>query len=447
MPRGRAPKKVNQAKRRRVSKRVSNRRAANLAKAKQIAEINQDNARSGSNNGPDVRDEGMTGRDKGILANSTKTRNSQIKDFEQSVGSLDRRVEEALKQGNTDLAKDLRSRQNKFTKKLGLARAHQAMINAAPLNMKDKIKKRIRSNPNFLNTSGFEIFQDTVDKDFLDSTRKLQNEYPDQYGEMYPITNVINKGPLAFRGIRAALGDKERKQIPYNLDDMPGVRYPLDKGPFFGGRSRDPNFDNTPPIVGAPTEDVIMSNIPGPDYDEDFTDSIKSEVLPKQFDVIDKSTRSEIVDETMGDLIDSGVQDFDELDKEFQEDSKEYFERKAGEPGFSDNYPYEVASNKPIPSLFNLFGQNDAEEGTPTGGEQQLIDALNADGGRGIQDELTSAALQSSGYNLNPNIIDQLFEQGFLEPGTDYFGSTNTGTPTNNPIVDAALASYYDSLN
>jgi len=441
MPRGRAPKKVNQAKRRRVSKRVSNRRAANLAKAKQIAEINQDNARSGSNNGPDVRDEGMTGRDKGILANSTKTRNSQIKDFEQSVGSLDRRVEEALKQGNTDLAKDLRSRQNKFTKKLGLARAHQAMINAAPLNMKDKIKKRIRSNPNFLNTSGFEIFQDTVDKDFLDSTRKLQNEYPDQYGEMYPITNVINKGPLAFRGIRAALGDKERKQIPYNLDDMPGVRYPLDKGPFFGGRSRDPNFDNTPPIVGAPTEDVIMSNIPGPDYDEDF--SLSDLVLPNMAPFIDKETRNEVFAKDVDNL---PANNFAELDKEFQEDSKEYFERKAGEPGFSDNYPYEVASNKPITSYFNLFGQNDAE-GTPTGGEQQLIDALNAEGATNVQDELTSAALQSSGYNLNPNIIDQLFEQGFLEPGTDYFGSTDTGTPTTNPIVDAALASYYDSLN
>jgi len=437
MPRGRAPKKVNQAKRRRVSKRVSNRRAANKAKANQIAERNRDRARSGGNSGADVRSEGMTGRDKGILAASTKTRNSKINDLQQSVGSIDRRVEKALADGNTDLAKDLRSRQNKFVKELGLARAHQAMINEAPLSLKDKIKKRIRSNPNFLNTTGFDIFQNTVDQDFKDSTRKLQNLYPDDFGRMYPITNVINKGPLAFRGIQAALGNKKRKQIPYNLNDMPGVRYPLDQEPFFGGRSRDPNFDDTRPFTGAPTEDVTMANIPGPEYDENFTDSIKSEVLPKQFDVINPSTRSEIVDETMGDIIDSGVQDFDALDKEFQEDSKKYFEKKAKEPTFADNYPFEVASNKSFPSLFNLFGQNDAE-GTPTGGEQQLIDALNASGATNVQDELTSEALQAPGYNLNPNIIDQLFDQGFLTPGTDYVN--------NDSLLNEALASYYDSL-
>ena len=76
MPRGRAPKKVNKAKRKATSKRIANRRAANKAKANQIAERNRDNARSGGNRGPDVRSEGMTGRDKGILAASTKTRNS-----------------------------------------------------------------------------------------------------------------------------------------------------------------------------------------------------------------------------------------------------------------------------------------------------------------------------------------------------------------------------------
>ena len=120
-----------------------------------------------------------------------------------------------------------------------------------------------------------------------------------------------------------------------------------------------------------------------------------------------------------------------------EKEREEYFEKKANEPTVADKYPYEVASNEPIKSYFNLFGQNDAE-GTPTGGEQQLIDALNASGATNVQDELTSAALQAPGYNLNPNIIDQLFEQGFLTPGTNY--------ANNDSLLNEALASYYDSL-
>jgi|9_EtaG_2_1085328.scaffolds.fasta_scaffold15039_2 hypothetical protein len=249
------------AKRQATARRAAKRRAANKAKANQIAERNRDFARSGGNRGPDVRSEGMTGRDKGIMAASTKTRNSKIKDLQQSVGSLDRRVEKALADGNTDLAKDLRSRQNKFVKELGYQRA----LNTGGGTIRGNIRTSDGKVP--LTSKGFDVFQNTVDQDFIDPTRKLQNLYPDDFGRMYPITNVINKGPFAFRGIQAALG-KERKQIPYNLEDMPGVRYPLDQGPFFGGRSRDPNFDSYP--YAAPLEPVTITDLED-DLSTDFS--------------------------------------------------------------------------------------------------------------------------------------------------------------------------------
>jgi hypothetical protein len=422
------------AKRQATARRAAKRRAANKAKANQIAERNRDFARSGGNRGPDVRSEGMTGRDKGIMAASSGGRNKQIKNIEQSVGSLDRRVEKALADGNTDLAKDLRSRQNKFVKELGLARAHQAMINAAPLNLKDKIKKRIKANPNFLSTTGFDVFQNTVDQDFKDPTRKLQNLYPDQFGTMYPITNVLNKGPLAFRGIQAALGNKERKKIPYNLEDMPGVRYPLDQGPFFGGRSRDPNFDSYPYI--APVEPVTISDLKD-DLSTDFSqtkDTLEdlgideNQILPVQddpdTDIIEKDSndgsaiqqyyrqieenkkafpgfyenRSPFFlpddekaklnaqaanaleagsDRTYGmqfsdeDLANIGInratfeRDYDT--PLVQKAINDYLEQQAlasinqDTPAYAQGFelPFEVADKDPLPSLFNLFGQND----------------------------------------------------------------------------------------
>ena len=55
----------------------------------------------------------LTGRS--AAASGIATANRE-KNLQQSVGSLDRRVDKALADGNTDLAKDLRSRQNKFVK-------------------------------------------------------------------------------------------------------------------------------------------------------------------------------------------------------------------------------------------------------------------------------------------------------------------------------------------
>ena len=166
MARGRRGGRAS-AKRKATAKRVSNRRAAKKAKANQISSRNIDRARSGGNRGPDVRSEGMTGRDRGIMAASAGTRRSKRNDLQQSVGSLDRRVEKALSEGNTDLAKNLRSRQNKFVKQLALERAKNIGGGTIQGNV------RTSSGAPLLTTRGFNEFQNTVDQDFLDPTRKL----------------------------------------------------------------------------------------------------------------------------------------------------------------------------------------------------------------------------------------------------------------------------------
>ena len=399
MPRGRAPKKVNQSKRRRSAASARRRREERAGidrRGSYLASRNRPNIRTGSNNRfvapkPDA----FSGREQGIAAANTGSKEDKL---QQSVGSLDRRIATALEKKDTDLAKDLRSRQNKFVKQLALERVRKTPGGTIQGNV------RMRDGTRPMTTAGFDVFQDTVDRDFLDPTRRLQNLYPEQAREMYPVESRLQMGLPTVQAIKA-LFDIKDKPVPYTDPRMPGERYALD-------------FMPEGEVFAAPTEDVTMANIPGPDYDEDFTDSIKSEVLPKQFDVIDPSTRSEVVDETMGDIIDSGVQDFDKLDKEFQKESAEYFEKKANEPTVADKYPYEVASPNALPSYFNLFGQNDPIAS--------------------VQDELTSEALQGPGYNLDPNLINNLYDQGFLEPGTNYID--------NDSLLNEALASYYDSL-
>ena len=99
----------------------------------------------------------------------------------------------------------------------------------------------------------------------------------------------------------------------------------------------------------------------------------------------------------MGDIIDSGTQDFAALDQEFQAEN----ERIAAEKALSDA----IAS-------------------------QDITDN-------------TIKRLQGSGYNLDQNTINQLFLQGFLEPGRNYF--PNPRVKSNN-LVDQALQSYYQTL-
>ena len=330
-----------------------------------------------------------TGRESGIAA-SQKT--NKIKSLEQSIGSLDRRIENALKDGNLDLVKDLRSRQNKFTTQLGNERA----IKAGGV-LRDNSGRIVRTgdgSPVF-NNKGLGVFNRTKDMDFLDPTRKLQNEYPEEFAKMYPITNRLNRGLPGVALAKQALGIED-KPIAYTDDEMPGIRYPLDVGfgagegePFFGGRSRDPDFDSYPYI--APVEPVTISDLED-DKSVPFTDN----VVPYQFPIIDPNQRTDESNK-MADIIDSGTQDFAKLDQEFQ------------------------AENERIDA------------------ENALLDAVaNQD----ITDN-TIKRLQGSGYNLDQNTIDQLFLQGFLEPGRNYF--PNPRVKSNN-LVDQALQSYYQTL-
>jgi len=431
------------AKRQSTARRVAKRRAGNRARDQQISNRNIDFARSGGNRGPDVRSEGMTGRDKGIMAASAGTRRSKRNDLQQSVGSLDRRVEKALSEGNTDLAKDLRSRQNKFVKRLALERAKNIGGGTIQGNI------RTSSGAPLLTTKGFNEFQNTIDQDFLDPTRKLQNKFPDAFGEMYPITNFLNKGPLAFQGLRAALGDKERKQIPYNLEDMPGVRYPLDQQPFFGGRSRDPNFDSTPPMT-APLGPVTISDLED-DLSTDFSqtrDTLEdlgideNQILPIQDDpdtpdIIEQGSNDGTALQQYYRQIEENKKNFPEFftnrspfflpedekaklneqaanaleagsertygqqitdedlaniginratfEKSYdsplvQKAVNDYLEQQALMSVTPEketfDYPYQVADSDPLPSYFNLFGQNDGDQPVVENNEQGYFSRL-----------------------------------------------------------------------
>ena len=294
------------AKRQASARRAKSRRDARGATARGLAAsgINKKNKKRATGGT-------STGRESGIAAANTYNRDKKEKSLQQSVGSLDRRVEKALADGNTALAKDLRSRQKNFVKDLAYERARKTPGGIMQGNVRTSDGRRP------LTSAGFDVFQETIDQDFIDPTRKLQNRRDDNYKTMYPISAGIQRG-LPSAQILKKFFDQEEKDIPYNLDDMPGVRYPLDIGfgagegePFFGGRSRDPNFDSYPYI--APVEPVTIS-----DLEDDKSVPFTNNVVPYQFPIIDPNQRTEESNK-MSDIIDSGVQDFATLDKEFQE--------------------------------------------------------------------------------------------------------------------------------
>ena len=214
------------AKRQASARRAKSRRDARGATARGIAA-------SGRNKKNKNRATGgtSTGRESGIAAANTYDRNKKEKSLQQSVGSLDRRVEKALADGNTALAKDLRSRQNKFVKDLGYERARKTPGGTMQGNIRTSDGRRP------LTSTGFDVFQETIDQDFIDPTRKLQNRRDDNYKTMYPISAGIQKGLPSARILKKFF-DQEEKDIPYNLEDMPGVRYPLDIG--FGAGEGEP---------------------------------------------------------------------------------------------------------------------------------------------------------------------------------------------------------------
>ena len=271
MPRGRGPRKVNQAKRRRVQRNVKKRRDERRANIREQYRANQNRG-----SGADIRTGGSsTGRESGIAA-SQKT--NKIKSLEQSVGSLDRRINKALEAGDTNTAKDLRSRLNKFTTQLGDERAKK--IDGGVLRTDSGSIIKTSSGRPVLTNRGLAAFNQTKDTDFLDPTRKLQNEYPEEFAKMYPITNQLNKG-LPTTRIARTIGQEllgiEPKPIGYTDPDMPGVRYPLDIG--FGAGEGEPapimidDFDKAldvaPPGVPLADQIIIPKVKPEPDFQVD----------------------------------------------------------------------------------------------------------------------------------------------------------------------------------
>ena len=410
--------------------RASAKRARTAASARRRAEERAGIDRRGaflSSKNKRSKPQYLTGRD--AAASGIATANKEKK-LQQSVGSLDRRVEKALAEGNTDLAKDLRSRQNKFVKDLAMERARKVPGGIVQGNV------RTSSGAPLLTTKGFNEFQRTVDQDFIDPTRKLQNLYSDQFGKMYPITNVLQKGPLAFQGIQAALGDKERKQIPYNLEDMPGVRYPLDAVPVRTRSDRQSPLDEDPftisdrqpqfgdddlvsaPIIPVSEEDLIDQGIDPnfilPVEDDPTTDIIEQDsnvgsalqqayiqqekmkekymknrktfnpfMLPddakEELNKAAANALAEGEERTYGvqltdeDLANIGINrayynmNFDtpivqkQVTKYLEDQARKSIEEDTPAYGQGFELPFEVASDKPIPSFFNLFGQNDVD--------------------------------------------------------------------------------------
>ena len=174
-------------------------------------------------------------REAAIIKNAKKSKAGNIKEIEQSVGSLDRRINKAIEDGKTNVAKDLRSRKNKFTTDLGIARALELKDGVA--RSKDgKILRSSTTGQPLLTSRGRDIFDQTKDLDFVDPTRRLQNVAPDAYKKMYPYTSVI-AGGLPSTRMAKELFNVEDKDIPYRYpgtDDIfgegafPAQRYPLD---------------------------------------------------------------------------------------------------------------------------------------------------------------------------------------------------------------------------
>ena len=173
---------------------------AGNAKRAQIAKKAQIDRRSSYNKGNQATGGESTAREAGIMASQKA---NKIKGLEQSVGSLDRRIQNALNKGNTDTAKDLRSRQNKFTSDLGYARA--AKNDGVQRDSSGRIVYTGSGNP-VLNSKGRGIFDETKDQDFLDPTRKLQNTGGDAYGKMYPISNALQTGLAGLSNFAPGLG-------------------------------------------------------------------------------------------------------------------------------------------------------------------------------------------------------------------------------------------------
>jgi hypothetical protein len=167
----------------------------------------------------------------GGYGKSFKQKSDNLK---QSIGSLDRRINNAVKSGNVDQAKDLRSRQNNFVQNLADTAVREA---ASPYGGNDPeltIQGNVRTSSGgpLLTTKGDELRQSVIDRDFLNPTRRLDNLFPKQMEAMYPVSRKAQRGPFAVQAIKQMFGIED-KPIPYSGDGiMPALRYPLQRFSF-----------------------------------------------------------------------------------------------------------------------------------------------------------------------------------------------------------------------
>ena len=167
----------------------------------------------------------------GGYGKSFKQKSDNLK---QSIGSLDRRINNAVKSGNVDQAKDLRSRQNNFVQNLADTAVREA---ASPYGGNDPeltIQGNVRTSSGgpLLTTKGDELRQSVIDRDFLNPTRRLDNLFPKQMEAMYPVSRKAQRGPFALQAIKQMFGIED-KPIPYSGDGiMPALRYPLEQSSF-----------------------------------------------------------------------------------------------------------------------------------------------------------------------------------------------------------------------
>ena len=417
--------------------KASNKQKAKTAKKAQInrrAAYTQDLARSGQlkNKKGNIATGGeSTGRESGIIASQQKSRVNKIKGLEQSVGSLDRRIQNALDNKDTDTAKDLRSRLNKFTDKLGYERA---ILHDGVMRNKDgRILRSTSGNP-MMNTRGREVFDETKDQDFIDPTRKLRNIGGDAYGTMYPGSDALQKG------LKYLFKDYKKRPSKYNLEDMPGVRYPLDEdygkgeGPtFFGGRSRDPNYKQ--PYFSVPDTDVSISDLVISDENDDF----ENDPVPYIHPAIDPNKRSAIMNEGYEDIIESGRQDYPTLFSEWEKNKLDQELLKNINPEFldKDGNPIDPVKMQELEDLLNADLEKQKafakerqnkfynKDGIEVGGEGNLWNTLK---------EL---------YNLGGFMSGgQLLNKYVLEPGANALLGENQMVPIDQSEFNPEKVDY-----
>lgn len=379
-------------------------RRANLRKsARRSAEARQDRARSGQNKKKaDIRKDGAsTPREKGIAAANKYTPKKKQTSLEQSVGSLDRRINTALQKGDTALAKDLRSRKKGFVKKLGYEKARK-VPGGVVKDSSGKIMKTSDGSP-MLTSAGFDVFQETMDMDFLDPTRQIQNEYPEAYADMYPISNQLQKGLPGVRFAKEALG-LDKKKIPYTDPDMPGVRYPLDT--TFGAFERDPittRSDRQAPLDEGPSFPTFPRQ-PGLDFIPEVktvTDKDRQAAIDRG---IDPNFIFSLPDDPRTELIESDLNTGSAL---------QLAEAANVQDTLSDLVRPEFTSSNvfALPEQVKENLNKDAKENVKTY-------EIETYGKEITSDDLAKAGVNEAYYNMNfdtPIIQKQLFESGVIK--------------------------------